>query len=873
MTQDLYLDGRAKVHSYKAFLEALLETGLPSLTHRDAIALESKRARYLCVRHDVDHDLETALVMAKVEHTMGIRASYYLLPPGDYDKSENYYGHIQGKRLIQTHRLSEVAREIVLLGHEIGLHNDFLQLSRKMGRPVEELILEQTTYFRALGIEVVGSASHGSRFARAHNYINYELFSECVRPQSVRRHVSFDNGEVFEMFSIPMRDLGLNYEAYSIGRDVYISDTGSRMYVGGEYHDQLVPTMLPDLIGAATRVVALIHPEWWKLSDPQRPAAFSATPTSILVSGGGVSAVSDSGIRFSRPDGKPYRVGVRGDCCSRRALVMNKQLFPDGLELIINEKSPNACFVETIAGNGASREIGNSLCDIEAMPSSLKHYFAAQFERTVLDAESLDLLVMDNYSDMNFERWRHRAHGWSLWVHPKFIRDPEAFKRDFDKLGYCSLDEAVDSICTVIEHVRQHNPGLPVLFLNQPVEYYPKLEKRKTFYTVGEAVARRLPNVYHADPLVLEALIPADVNSCGPGLTLHFDACTYLQMIECAWRHGLRDYLHLRHHGVDVKLAGPSNAEVLAKPEADAAVVHGPVSSDAAGVTAAGDLTILPTGPADDGLPIVHLSFGQGSQSCKPMCAAQVDAAFKTYAQYFRLPEADPSCPSSRFTPMLIAVEDILDFVAWEAHIKTFGNGARLRQKRKALDLGCTVRPFPWKQFIPDVHAINHSKTTRSGGTMRGSYLRSVEEMGGAPTRAHEVVIPECPNHWSLQFGTFLPTPGHMQGSVEVNDRLLAYISLRRCGDVALYSQIMGHGDYLNQGVLVLLHHEVIRWIGENRDGLTQGLRYVMYGGVQNGGESLLQFKRQAGFTPHHVYAMRSALSAIQVAPHEEAHD
>jgi hypothetical protein len=101
-----------------------------------------------------------------------------------------------------------------------------------------------------------------------------------------------------------------------------------------------------------------------------------------------------------------------------------------------------------------------------------------------------------------------------------------------------------------------------------------------------------------------------------------------------------------------------------------------------------------------------------------------------------------------------------------------------------------------------------------------------------------------------------------------VNERLLAYISLRRCGDVILYSQIMGHGDYLSQGVLVLLHHEVIRWIGEHRDGLTRGLRFVMYGGVQNGGEGLLQFKRQSGFTPYHVYAMRSALHAIQFTPH-----
>ena len=143
MIQDLYLDGRSKFASYRAFLEALLQTGLPSLTHREALALAPAGARYLCIRHDVDHNLEHALAMAKVEQSLGIHASYYLLPPGDYDKDENYYGRIEAGRLIHLPRLGEVAREIAAMGHEIGLHNDLLQLSRKMGRGIEDLVLEQ----------------------------------------------------------------------------------------------------------------------------------------------------------------------------------------------------------------------------------------------------------------------------------------------------------------------------------------------------------------------------------------------------------------------------------------------------------------------------------------------------------------------------------------------------------------------------------------------------------------------------------------------------------------------------------------------------------------------------------------------------------
>jgi hypothetical protein len=253
--------------------------------------------------------------------------------------------------------------------------------------------------------------------------------------------------------------------------------------------------------------------------------------------------------------------------------------------------------------------------------------------------------------------------------------------------------------------------------------------------------------------------------------------------------------------------------------------------------------------------------------NCVPSCPTQVDAAFKTYLQYFSHPEVDARAPAPRYTPMLIPTEAVRDFAAWEAHIKTFGSGARLRQKRKAIAKGYVCKPFAWRLFIPDIHDVNHSKAVRSGGAMRGSYLRTIEEMGGAPDREHRVAWPTCPDHWALTFGAFLPELGHRQGSVQVDQRLVAYISLRRCGDVALYSQILGHGDHLDNGVLVLLHHEVIRWISEQlNDGYTRSLRFIMYGGAQNGGESLFRFKRQAGFTAHHVTAFRGDAPTVAAA-------
>ena len=151
---DLYLDGRTKIQSYRAMLEILRETGLPAITHLEAYRKRSSDGRYLCIRHDADHSLEMAVQMARIEHDLGIEASYYLLPPGDYDKDENYYGNLRSGAVRHAARLKEAALEIVSLGHEIGLHNDFVQLSTKVNRPVVDLIAAELDYFRGIGVDI-----------------------------------------------------------------------------------------------------------------------------------------------------------------------------------------------------------------------------------------------------------------------------------------------------------------------------------------------------------------------------------------------------------------------------------------------------------------------------------------------------------------------------------------------------------------------------------------------------------------------------------------------------------------------------------------------------------------------------------------------
>ncbi len=540
--------------------------------------------------------------------------------------------------------------------------------------------------------------------------------------------------------------------------------------------------------------------------------------------------------RFARPDGRPFKIAVRGDCCSRRAITLNPEIFPHGVDYVINEKSPTPLFVDGMNAVTAPEQIGETICDTKAMSSSLRRFFLGQFNRSILELDNIDLMVMDSYADMHFGLWRHRQQNYRLWTHPKFLLDAKSFKSEFEDCGKLSLDAAIEASCQLIDHMRKANPGVPVMFLNQPVEYYPNLAARLQFYQLGEQIAARRPHVYFADPLAKSALVPDDMDSCGPGNTLHFDAATYLKMMTDAWGKGLKN--HFDGNAVRLPLPRPTEATVQSAPEK-------PVKPPRARYS-----------PSNAELPVAHINYGGEDATCGPRCDLAIENAGRTFALYFTQPDLLGKAATLRFTPMLIPVAAIGDFDAWEADIKKIQRGARLRLKRRAVAQGYYMKPFAWKMFTPDIHAINHSMPERSGGAMRASYLQSIEELGGAPEKALAVTAPVCNKHYNYCFGVFQAAEGHLQGKVLVNERLVAYLTVVRTGDIILYARIMGHGDHLSQGIMVLLHHEFVRWVSNPDNKLSEGLRYIMYGGAENGGEGLLQYKSQSGFKPHCVTAL-----------------
>ncbi len=184
------------------------------------------------------------------------------------------------------------------------------------------------------------------------------------------------------------------------------------------------------------------------------------------------------------------------------------------------------------------------------------------------------------------------------------------------------------------------------------------------------------------------------------------------------------------------------------------------------------------------------------------------------------------------------------------AAFKRIHSGNAFREARKSDRAGYVCGPFKHRLYIPDLVEINHSKAMRTGRPMGESYQRSVEEMGGAPGRFIGFCWPECPLHYSMYWGIFKPEPGHMQGAVQVDRRLLGYVALRRNGNYGIYSMILGHGDYLRDGIMYRLHLAIVEWMLKGEHPAARGVNTLIYGGFKDGLDGLKLWKKRAQFRP-----------------------
>ena len=193
-----------------------------------------------------------------------------------------------------------------------------------------------------------------------------------------------------------------------------------------------------------------------------------------------------------------------------------------------------------------------------------------------------------------------------------------------------------------------------------------------------------------------------------------------------------------------------------------------------------------------------------------------------------------------RESPEIIAaiIEIAGDFKTYQERCRKQYKGNVIRDAKKSDTKGYITKVFMPAHWALDIYAINHSLETRSGGPMKDSYKATANEL--RKRFADFKGVPECDNHWQLFFGIF------KTGDL----KLIAYINLTRIGDLAFYSQILGHGDYLKDGIMYKMHFDILeKLIFPGKDWF-EGIKTLMYGGWLSGNEGLKLWKKKTLFEP-----------------------
>jgi hypothetical protein len=255
---------------YASFLNKISDTSkytvLPLNEFRQTF---NSRKIIIGLRHDIDNDLNVAYQFSEVEYKLGFRSTYFILHTAPYYLENSNNMAVHSEKILPILKIMQNKRHF-----EIGWHNDLVTLQVVYNINPVTFLHNELNWLRSSGINIVGTASHGSNYCKTYHYLNYYFFEECTLPVQP----NFNNnitvpvgGKSITLKKGNLKDFGLQYEAYFLNNNKYFSDAkiteGVRWNIGLLDLSQLKP---------GDRVIILLHPiHWHKASEHADIESFS----------------------------------------------------------------------------------------------------------------------------------------------------------------------------------------------------------------------------------------------------------------------------------------------------------------------------------------------------------------------------------------------------------------------------------------------------------------------------------------------------------------------------------------------------------------------------------------------------------------------
>ncbi len=305
---------------YAAFLTKISDTSkyvvLPLNEFRTII---NNKKIVIGLRHDVDNDLNLALRFSESESRLGFRSTYFIL------HTAPYYLVNPDIKTVHTDSIIPVLKFMQDEKHfEIGFHNDLVTLQAVYNIDPVNFLHKELSWLRSNGINIYGTASHGSNYCYIYYYLNYYFFVECTYPvvgQFVNNLTLPIGGAMIPMKKGTFSDFDLRYEAYFLNNNKAFSDAtiinGIRWDIGMLDLDDLHP---------GDRVIILTHPIHW------HKASTIANFESFRISGQKSSSINESRSAISVE--MPYGTNLN-------SLVATYSLSPGAYAKVSNKQQVN----------------------------------------------------------------------------------------------------------------------------------------------------------------------------------------------------------------------------------------------------------------------------------------------------------------------------------------------------------------------------------------------------------------------------------------------------------------------------------------------------------------------------------------------------
>ncbi|UCG69083.1 MAG: hypothetical protein JSV09_15065 [Thermoplasmata archaeon] len=207
---------------YDEILKSAKDSGYEFIS-MEGFASGKRADNFLIIRHDMDFSPIRAVEFAKIENKYGAKATYFIRVHSD---KYNPFG-------FETYK---IIKEIIELGHDIGLHYEHLDFVDITGEDPSTVLLREKKLLETIfDITIKGLAPHRD-FTPT---INRDFWKDK-----------------------DIRDFGFSFEAYM---DVFLEDIYYTSDSLGKWGGD--GKCLCQFIGVKKRIYALIHPLYWYQSN------------------------------------------------------------------------------------------------------------------------------------------------------------------------------------------------------------------------------------------------------------------------------------------------------------------------------------------------------------------------------------------------------------------------------------------------------------------------------------------------------------------------------------------------------------------------------------------------------------------------------